>query len=51
MINNLDYEEIKLPVSKKDIAKLERQNNVCINAFCYEINLTFPVYISDQKCG
>ena len=48
-INDLIYEGIKFPVSKKDIAKIERQNNICINAFCYENNLTYPVYVSDQK--
>ena len=25
------------------------KNNICINVFCYENKLTFPVYISDQK--
>ena len=30
MINKLDYEGIKLPVSKKDYFKIERQNNICI---------------------
>ena len=49
MINELDYERIKFPVSKKDYCKVERQNNICINVFCYENGLTFPVYVSDQK--
>ena len=49
MINDLDYEGIKFLVSKKDISKIEGQNNICINLFCYENNLTYPVYISDQK--
>ena len=31
------------------MAKIERQNNICINAFCYKNNLTYPVYVSDQK--
>ena len=35
MINDLDRESIKFPVSKKDISKIERQNNICINVFCY----------------
>ena len=47
MINNLDYEEIKFPVSKKDYCKIERQNNFCINVFCYENELTYPAYVSD----
>ena len=34
MINDLDYEVIKFPVSKKDSCKIERQNSICINMFC-----------------
>ena len=49
MINYLDYEGIKFPVSKKDYCKIERQNNIWINVFCYENNLAYPVYLSDQK--
>ena len=49
MINYLDYEGTKFPVSKKDYCKIERQNNVCINVFCYEKDLTYLVYVSDQK--
>ena len=51
MINDLNYEGIKLPVSKKDYCRIERQNNICINVFCYENNLTYPVYVSDEKFG
>ena len=49
MINDLDYEGIKFPVSKTDYCKIERQNNICINVFCYENGLTYPVYVSNQK--
>ena len=49
MINDLDYEGIKFPVSKKDYCKIERQNKICINVFCYENGLTYQVYVSDQK--
>ena len=49
MINDLDYEGIKFLVSKKDYCRIERQNNICINVFCYENNLTFPVYVSNEK--
>ena len=38
MINNLNYEGIKFPVSKKDIAQIERQNNICINVICFMCN-------------
>ena len=51
MVDDLDYEEIKFPVSKKDSAKIERQNNICNNVFCYENGLTYPVYVSNQKFG
>ena len=32
-----------------DYCRIERKNNICINVFCYENGLTYPVYISDQK--
>ena len=49
MVNDLDYEDIKFPVSRKDFRKIEQENSICINVFCYENDLTFPVYVSDQK--
>ena len=49
MINDLDYEGIKLPVSKKDYCRIERQNSIGIKVFCYENNLTYPFYLSNQK--
>ena len=49
MANDLDYEVIKFPVSKKYYCKIEQKNNICINVFCYENELTYPVYISDKK--
>ena len=48
MINKLDYEEIKFPVLKKGYCKIERQNNIYINVFCYESGLTYPIYVSNQ---
>ena len=48
MINDLDFEGIKLPVSKRYYSKVERQNNICIDVFCYENGLTYPAYVSDQ---
>ena len=48
MIHDLNYEGIKFPASKKDYCRIERQNNIYINMFCYE-NLTYPVYLSDQN--
>ena len=49
IVSKLDYEEIKFPVSKKDYCNVEKQNNICINVFCYENKLTYPVYLSDKK--
>ena len=44
MIDDLDYEGFKFPVSKNDYCRIERQNNICIN-------VTYSVYVSDQKFG
>ena len=33
---------------KKILARLKK-NNICINVFCYENQLNFPIYISDQE--
>ena len=49
MINDLDYEGIKFPVSKKDFFKIENKSNICTNVFCYEDNLVDSVYASDKK--
>ena len=34
---------------KKILARLKLKNNNCINVFCYENKLTFPICVSDQK--
>ena len=34
---------------KKTLAGLNRKIIFCINVFCYENELTYPVYVSDQK--
>ena len=34
---------------KKILARLKQKTNICINVFCYENKLTFPIYASDQK--
>ena len=46
--NNLNYDGIEFPVQEKDFSKIELQNNICINVFCYEKKKVFPVYISHQ---
>ena len=49
MFNDLDYEGIKFPVSKTDYCKIERPNNISITVFCYGNELSYPVYVSNQK--
>ena len=39
----------KKDVREKDFSKIETKNNICINVFCYENKLTFPIHNSDQK--
>ena len=40
---------IKFYVSKTDYNRIAKKNNICINAFCYNNDLVYPVYVSDQK--
>ena len=49
VITDLDYKGIKIPFSEKDYCKIERQNNISINVFCYKNGLTYPVPVSNQK--
>ena len=49
LANNLNYDGIEFPVQEKDFSKIETKNNICINVFCYENKLTFPIHVSDQK--
>ena len=48
LANDLDYDGSKFLVWKENFNKIETKNNICINVFCYENKLTFPIYISDQ---
>ena len=48
-VNDLNYDGIKFTVSEKNFSKIETKINICIDVFCYENKLTFPIYISDQK--
>ena len=41
---------VRFPVREKDFSKIEKKNNICINVFCCENKMTFPIYLSDQKC-
>ena len=49
LVSKINYEGINFPVSKKDYCKTEVQNKICINVFCYENKIVYPVYSSDQK--
>ena len=44
-VSDLNYDGIEFPVREKNFGKTERKNNICINVFCYENQLTFPIYI------
>ena len=51
MMNDLIYKGVEFPASKKDFSKIEMKKKVCINFFCYENKLSYPIHISDQKFG
>ena len=34
MVNDLDYKGMEFPVSKKDISKIEKKDNISFNVFC-----------------
>ena len=36
-------------MQEKGFRKIEKKKNICINVFCYENKLTFPIYVSNQK--
>ena len=47
-IKILDYSSIEFPVTVKQINKIEKQNNICINLFGFEEKQIFPIYISKE---
>ena len=48
-ISQIDYSSIEFPVTVKQINKIEKQNNICINLFGYEEKQKFPIFISKEK--
>ena len=48
MVNDLDFENIRFAVSKKDDSKIEKKIDICINIFCYENYLVYLVHVSDK---
>ena len=49
LANDPDYDKVAFPVREKDFSKIEEKNNICINVFCYENKLTFPIFVLDHK--
>ena len=45
---NLNYDRIEFPVEENNFEKIEIQNNICINVFCYENDMVFPIYVYDR---
>ena len=45
MVNELEYKGIKFSISEKDFGKIEKKNIICVNMFCYENELTYPIYV------
>ena len=41
---------IEFPVSKTFYSKIEQKNISCINVFCYDNDMVYPVYVSNEKC-
>ena len=48
-IEKLDHSGIEFPVTVKQINKIEKQNNICINLFSYEEKQKFLIFISKEK--
>ena len=42
---NLNYDKIKFSVEEKDFEKIEIKNKICINVFCYENEMVFPIHV------
>ena len=36
LVKDLDYDRVGFPIREKDFSKIETENNICINVFCYE---------------
>ena len=49
LVNDLDCDRVEFPVREKYFSKIEKKNNICINMFCFENKLVFPIYVSDLK--
>ena len=49
LANDVTYDIVEFWVREKDFSKIGKKNSICINVFCYQTKLTFPIYVADQK--
>ena len=45
LVSKLSYDVVNFPISRKDYCKIEVQNKICINVFCYENKAVYRVYL------
>ena len=48
LVNDLNCDSIEFPLREKDFSTIEKKKNICINVFCCENKLVFPIYVSNQ---
>ena len=48
-IEKLDYTDIEFPVTVKQYKRIEKQNNINVNVFGYELKQPYPIYVSKEK--
>ena len=48
IVKDLNYSSVDFPISKKDYGKIGVLNKICVNVFCYENKIIYPVYLSNQ---
>ena len=47
--DSLDHDGVEFSVREKYFNKIKTKNNISINVFCYESEMTFPIFISNQN--
>ena len=48
MVHDLDYVDIKFPISKKRYCKTEQNKNIRIDVFSYANDMVYSVHVSDK---
>ena len=48
IVKDLNYTGVDFPVSKKDYGKIEVLSKICVNIFCLENEIIYPVYLFNQ---